>query len=271
MLIRPFVQSDLARLIELTIETFRPFYEDSFRPLVGEVVFANQHGHWRDDYREQVAGLHVPDQHRYVAVAETPDALAGYVAWSVDPARRNGCVSHLAVSAGHRRQHVGTALCEHAFAEMRTLGAEVDHAGRVRVRPDLSIPGHPEVYVIGDLATLPGPDGKPYPGVIQVALQQGRLAAANVLRALQGEPTAPFVYHDLGNMATIGRHSAVCDLGWLKLKGYLAWWFWLFLHIYKLIGFRNRLTVMTQWAFSYLTYQRSVRLITGSEQWPGTH
>ncbi|MFC4057905.1 GNAT family N-acetyltransferase [Planomonospora corallina] len=129
MIIRPFVRHDLARLIELTIETFRPFYEDHFRPLVGEVVFANQHGAWRDDYREQVAALHDPGVHKYVAVAEVEDSIAGYVAWSVDPARRNGTVTHLAVSGEHRRHHVGTVLCEHAFGEMRTLGAEVVEIG----------------------------------------------------------------------------------------------------------------------------------------------
>lgn len=130
MLIRSFVQPDLERLTELTIETFGPFYEDHFRPLVGEVVFANQHGDWRGDYRTQVAGLHDPGQHRYVAVAETGDgAIAGYVAWSVDPARRNGAISHLAVSAGHRRHHAGTALCEHAFGDMRARGAEVVEIG----------------------------------------------------------------------------------------------------------------------------------------------
>jgi ribosomal protein S18 acetylase RimI-like enzyme len=129
MLIRPFVQPDLTRLIALTIETFRPFYEDSFRPLVGEVVFANQHGNWRDDYRTQVAELHDPDQHRYVAVAEVDGAVAGYVAWNVDPARRNGSITHLAVSAEHRRHHTGTALCEHAFDEMRNLGVEVVEIG----------------------------------------------------------------------------------------------------------------------------------------------
>ncbi|HEU4426622.1 MAG TPA: GNAT family N-acetyltransferase, partial [Pilimelia sp.] len=111
MRIRSFVQRDLARLIELTIEAFRPFYEDHFRPVVGDAVFANQHGNWRDDYRTQVAELHDPAQHRYVAVAEADDAIAGYVAWSVDPARRNGTVTHLAVSAAHRRHHAGTALC----------------------------------------------------------------------------------------------------------------------------------------------------------------
>ncbi|MFI6513172.1 GNAT family N-acetyltransferase [Streptosporangium sp. NPDC050855] len=129
MLIRPFVQHDLARLTELTIETFRPFYEESFRPLVGEVVFANQHGDWRADYREEVAELHAPERHRHVAVAEIGDAVAGYVAWSVDVARRNGTVSHLAVQAEHRRHRVGTALCEHAFDRMRALGAEVVEIG----------------------------------------------------------------------------------------------------------------------------------------------
>jgi ribosomal protein S18 acetylase RimI-like enzyme len=125
MLIRSFARHDLVRLTELTIEIFRPFYEDSFRPLVGEVVFANQHGDWRDDYRKQVAELHDPGQHKYVAVAETDDVIAGYVAWNVDPARRNARITMLAVSAEHRRHQAGTALCEHAFAQMRTHGAEV--------------------------------------------------------------------------------------------------------------------------------------------------
>jgi len=150
-----------------------------------------------------------------------------------------------------------------------TLGAEVDRLGRVMVNPDLTIPGRDDVYVVGDMANLAGADGKPLPGVIQVALQQARLAAENILRTMKGEPRGAFTYRDLGTMATIGRNSAVADLGWLRLKGYLAWWFWLFLHVFKLIGFRNRLSVMTQWAFSYLTYQRSVRLITGDDHGQG--
>lgn len=129
MFIRSYVDADLARLTELTIETFRPFYEDSFRPLVGEAIFANQHGDWRDDYRRQVAGLHDPGQHKYVAIAEQGGVLAGYVAWSVDPARRNGTVTILAVAAEHRRGSVGTALCEHAFDAMRELDAEVVEIG----------------------------------------------------------------------------------------------------------------------------------------------
>jgi NADH dehydrogenase len=103
--------------------------------------------------------------------------------------------------------------------------------------------------------------------VIQVALQQARCAAENIQHTMKDETRGRFVYHDFGTMATIGRNSAVCDLGWLRLKGYLAWWFWLVLHVFKLIGFRNRLSVMTQWAFSYMTYQRSVRLITGAAPW----
>jgi ribosomal protein S18 acetylase RimI-like enzyme len=129
MPIRSYVDSDLPRLIELTIQTFGPFYEESFRPLVGEVVFAIQHGNWRDDYRKQVAGLHDPDQRKYVAVAEESGVLGGYVAWSVDPARRHGQVTILAVESQHRRANLGTALCEHAFEAMRSQGAEVVEIG----------------------------------------------------------------------------------------------------------------------------------------------
>jgi NADH dehydrogenase len=152
----------------------------------------------------------------------------------------------------------------------QTLGVPLDRAGRVLVNPDLTIPGRDEVYVVGDMASLAGPDGKPLPGVSQVAMQQARWAAENIQRTLRGEPRTAFVYRDLGNMATIGRNSAVADLPWLglRLKGYLAWWAWLMLHIYWLIGFRNRLSVLTQWAYSYFTYQRSTRLITGDDTWP---
>lgn len=129
MLIRAFTQHDLAPLTELTIDTFRPFYEESFRPLMGEAVFAVQHGNWRDDYHKQVAELHAPERHSHVAIAEVEDTIAGYVAWSVDPARKKGEVTILAVSSQHRRHHVGTALCEHAFDQMRAFGTEVVEIG----------------------------------------------------------------------------------------------------------------------------------------------
>jgi NADH dehydrogenase len=149
-----------------------------------------------------------------------------------------------------------------------TLGVPVDRVGRVLVQPDLTIPGHPEVFVIGDLASLAGADGRPLPGVAQVAIQMGRHAVRNIARALDRQPYRPFVYRNLGNMATIGRASAVADFGWLQLRGWIAWLAWIFVHIMNLIGFRNRLIVMVEWAWAYLTYQRSVRLITGSEQDP---
>jgi NADH dehydrogenase len=144
-----------------------------------------------------------------------------------------------------------------------TLGVPVDRAGRVLVEPDLTVPGSRTVFVIGDLATLAGADGQPLPGVAQVAIQMGKHAARNVLRGIEQQPYRPFVYQDLGNMATIGRASAVADFGWLRLKGYLGWLAWLFVHVLNLIGFRNRLVVMVQWAWSYFSYQRAIRLITG--------
>ena len=129
MRIRTVDPQDLTRLTELTIETFGPYYEDVFRPMVGEVVFTNQHGAWREDYRVMVADLHDPERHKHVAVAETETGIAGYVAWSVDPARRNGTITIVAVVAADRRHHTGTALCEHAFDAMRRDGAEVVEIG----------------------------------------------------------------------------------------------------------------------------------------------
>jgi NADH dehydrogenase len=146
-----------------------------------------------------------------------------------------------------------------------TLGVPVDRAGRVLVEPDLTIPGYPRVFVIGDLASLPGPSGRPLPGVAQVAMQMGAHAARNILRAVEGQPLRPFVYRNLGDMATIGRASAVADLPFIQLKGLFGWLAWLFVHIFNLIGFRNRLVVMVQWAWSYFSYQRAIRLITGGQ------
>jgi NADH dehydrogenase len=144
-----------------------------------------------------------------------------------------------------------------------SLGAPVDRVGRVLVQPDLTIPGQPEVFVIGDLASLPGPSGRPLPGVAQVAMQMGAHAARNILRSVEGQPLRPFHYRNLGDMATIGRMSAVADLPMMQLKGLIGWLAWLFVHIFNLIGFRNRLVVMVQWAWSYFSYQRAIRLITG--------
>jgi NADH dehydrogenase len=142
----------------------------------------------------------------------------------------------------------------------RTLGVPLDRAGRVIVAPDLSIPGHPEVFVIGDLAVAMS-NGQPVPGVSPAAKQMGRSAARNILQLLRGEPTEAFVYRDYGSLATIGRRSAVADIMGLKLSGYLAWLTWLFAHVYFLIGFRSRLAVLTDWAWSYWTFNRSARVV----------
>ncbi|HEY7514898.1 MAG TPA: NAD(P)/FAD-dependent oxidoreductase, partial [Vicinamibacteria bacterium] len=138
----------------------------------------------------------------------------------------------------------------------RSLGAPLDRAGRVKVGPDLSLPGHPDVFVVGDLALFEQ-DGRPVPGVAPAAMQMGRHAALNILRSLDGQPPVPFRYVDKGSLATIGRRSGVALLGKLRLWGFPAWVAWLAIHIFFLIGFRNRFVVMFTWAWAYLTYQRS--------------
>jgi NADH dehydrogenase len=144
----------------------------------------------------------------------------------------------------------------------RSLGAPLDRSGRVRVEPDLSIPGHPEVLVAGDLAAA-SQDGKPVPGVAPAAMQMGRCAAENVLRDLAGEPRRPFRYRDKGSLATLGRAAAVADLGRLHVSGRPAWLLWLFVHLLYLVGFRNRVAVLLQWFWAYVTRgSRGARLIT---------
>lgn len=145
----------------------------------------------------------------------------------------------------------------------RTLGVPVDRMGRVVVEPDLSVPGHPELFVIGDLASFTHQDGQPLPGTAPVAMQEARAAAANITRLVRGEGVRPFRYRDRGSMATIGRAAAVGQIGRVKLHGILAWLAWLFIHILYLVGFRNRVAVLFEWAWSYLTWQRGARLITG--------
>ena len=170
-------------------------------------------------------------------------------------------------AAGVAASPLGRSLAESA-------GATLDRAGRVLVEPDLTLPGHPEVAVIGDLASAKSygsGEPKPVPGVSPAAKQMGRLAARNVLRRLRGEPAQRFRYADYGSLATIGRNSAVVQLetpllGELKWSGYLAWLFWLFAHVYFLIGFRNRLIVLFDWAWSYWTFERHARVVAEPER-----
>jgi NADH:ubiquinone reductase (H+-translocating) len=145
----------------------------------------------------------------------------------------------------------------------------VDRAGRVLVNPDLSIPGHPEVFVVGDLAALKDENGKWLPGVAPVAMQEGKATAHNIGNELRGEPRKNFHYRNKGSLATIGRAAAVADFGKIHVSGFLAWLSWLFIHIFFLVGFRSRLIVLIQWAWSYLTYERGAWLITGDTHLPG--
>jgi len=175
------------------------------------------------------------------------------------------------VMAGAERVDAGTVLWAAGVAAsslVKTLGVPLDRAGRVIVEPDLSVPGHPEVFVVGDAAAL-HQGGKLLPGVAQTAMQGARHAAKTILRRLRGEPAKPFVYRDLGSMAIVGRRAAISDLGWVRFSGVLAWLAWLFLHIFMLIGFRNRVVVLFEWAVAYFTFQRGARLITGETK-PGT-
>ena len=146
------------------------------------------------------------------------------------------------------------------------LGVETDRAGRVAVLPDLTVPGHPEIFIIGDTAAVSDDEGRPLPGIAPVAKQQGRYAARSIRRTLSGDVVRPaFRYSHPGSLATIGRSAAVIDFGWLRLKGWLAWWIWGVAHVYFLIGMRNRLLVAIQWLWSYILFDRGARLITGAK------
>jgi NADH:ubiquinone reductase (H+-translocating) len=175
------------------------------------------------------------------------------------------------VSIGDERIEARTVLWGAGVAASplaRALGAPLDKAGRVRVNADLSVPGRPEIFVVGDLAAFEQEDGSPVPGIAPAAIQEGRHAARNVARAARGEPTVPFRYRDKGLMATIGRAAAVARIGRFEISGLLAWLAWLFVHVFFLIGFRNRVAVILQWAWFYLTFKRGARLITDTaERW----
>jgi NADH dehydrogenase len=142
------------------------------------------------------------------------------------------------------------------------LGAPADRAGRLIVEPDLTVPGHPEIFAIGDTVTIVGPDGKPVPGIAPAAKQQGRYVADVIKARLHNKPIGPFLYKHAGSLAQIGKRLAVIDFGWIKLRGALAWWVWGIAHIYFLIGVRNRLSVAISWLWNYVRDQRSARLIT---------
>ncbi len=219
-----------------------------------------------------------PDTARIVLIEGGPDVLPAFLpplrAFARGALKKLGVevrtgatvtsVDDDTVQVGGERLQAETVLWAAGVAAApigRALGAPVDRAGRVLVESDLSIPGHPEVFVIGDLASVTQ-DGRPLPGVAPVAMQEGE----HVARVIGGTSRRAFRYSNPGDMATIGRAAAVADFGRFQLTGWIAWVAWLFVHILKLTGFRNRLVVLVQWAWAYFTYQRSIRLITGEDR-----
>src|SRR5437867_4397645 len=194
-----------------------------------------------------------PSQARVILIEGAPRLLAAYPEDLSESARKQ--LSELGVQVRTNASFVGT-----------TLDAPADRVGRVIVNDDLTIPGHPEVQVIGDLANFSHQTGEPLPGVSPVAMQQGRHAARNILRMIRGDKPRPFRYFDKGSMATIGRNKAVADLKFFHLSGLFAWLAWLFVHIIFLVGFRNRLLVLIQWARAYITFDKGARLITRNFQ-----
>jgi NADH:ubiquinone reductase (H+-translocating) len=164
-------------------------------------------------------------------------------------------------AAGVLASPLGKILNQHA-------GAPLDKASRVLVEPDLTVPGHPEIFVIGDLANFSHQTGQPLPGVAQPAIQEGDYVAKVIRARFRSEKIKPFRYFDKGNLATIGRFAAVADLNWLQISGLPAWLIWIFIHLLYIVQFQNRLLVMTQWAWLYLTFDRSARLITGKNPLP---
>jgi NADH dehydrogenase len=226
-----------------------------------------------DDFR------HIdPSQARIILVEAAPRLLNAFPESLADDAERDLKRLGVEVRTGQAVQQVddeGVVIASERIAVRTTLwaagvtassagrwlGAETDRAGRVLVQPDLSVPGHPEIMVVGDTAHLEE-NGKLLPGVAPVAMQQGTYAGRRVLRLLQRQQIQPFHYVDKGNLAIIGRRAAIADFGWLRLHGFIAFVVWAVVHIFYLINFHNRLLVMTQWVWAYLTAQRGARLIT---------
>lgn len=220
-----------------------------------------------------------PPEARVILAEGGERLLAGFhpelSAYALQALRRLGVdvrMKAFATSIDHQRVELGDEIiCARTIVWAagiaasplgRTLGLEVDRMGRVPVGPELGVPGHPEIQVIGDMAQFKNPDGSILPGVSPVAIQQGRHAAKNIRRMMAGKEPASFRYFNKGMMATIGRNAAVADVRFLRFRGFFAWLVWLFLHIMYLVGFRNRVVTFFEWAYAYLTFSKGSRLIT---------
>jgi NADH:ubiquinone reductase (H+-translocating) len=222
-----------------------------------------------------------PKTARIILVEAGPRVLAGFPdklsAFAVRSLERmgvevlldtpiEGIDDHGVTAKGRRIEAANVIWCAgvEASAVARWLDVPAAKGGRVQVAPDLSVPGHPEIFVIGDAALVSGPDGEPLPGLAPVAKQQGSYVGKLITCRVRGDPNPPpFRYWDEGALATIGRHSAIADFGWVRLTGFVAWVLWGIVHIFFLIGFRNRASVFLNWVWAWVTYGRGARLITG--------
>jgi NADH dehydrogenase len=202
---------------------------------------------------KQLIGLNV----RSLTGARVTNIDPGGVAVQVGGQEQRIATRTVLWAAGVRASGLGKVLAERA-------GAPLDRAGRVLVEPDLSVPGHPEIHVIGDLANFRHQGGQPLPGVAPVAMAQGRYVARLIIRKLRGQAVPPFHYFDKGNLATVGRNKAVAQFGKVHMAGFLAWFVWVFVHLMYLVEFENRLLVFIEWVYNYLTRNRGARLITGT-------
>jgi NADH dehydrogenase len=224
----------------------------SIDPATSRVVLLEGAGRVLPSYPEDLSAKAEQQLRKLGVEVRTGSTVTGMSAHGVTAGAETISAAVALWAAGVKASPMGAAL-----------GVPLDKAGRVMVEPDCSLPGHPEVFVIGDLAAMNGEDGKPLPGLAPVAMQMGRATAENILRDLQHEPRRSFHYHDKGMMATIGRAAAVGVSGKVHFSGLTAWLAWLFIHIFYLIGFRNRVLVVMQWAWAYLRFESAARLITG--------
>jgi len=221
-----------------------------------------------------------PSQARVIIVEAGPRLLAAFDAKLSDHALKDLQALHVEVLLGKPLTNLDATHVEvdgkrigcrtvvwaagNKASPLAAMLGEVDRQGRLKINPDLSLPGYPEVQAVGDMVTTVDKSGRPVPGVSPAAMQAGRHAAENILRALRGEPALPWEYFDKGSMATIGRHSAICELGPLKFAGFLAWMAWAFVHLFFLVSFRNRTAVFLQWMWAYFTYAKGARIISRS-------
>jgi NADH dehydrogenase len=251
-------------LAELAHDTLRHDFR-SINPRGSQIILVEGTGRILGTYPETLAAK-AADRLRRLGVTVRTNALVTDIqAESVTIRLGETCetISARTVlwAAGVDASPLGKALAQ-------ATSAPLDKAGRVIVQPDCSVPGHPNIFVIGDLANFSHQTGKPLPGVAQTAIQQGTYVARLIERRLKGQSLPPFHYKDLGNMATIGRNAAVADLGWIRFSGFFAWLAWLFIHLISLVQFHSRVLVLFQWGWNYFTRNRSTRLITGPSPLP---